>query len=779
MITHNLKVAFRNLLKYKTQSIISVLGLAVGFTCFALSAIWIHYEMTYDTFHEDAEQLHFVRKKDKTASNGVSNHTPYVLAQHLKDNFAEVKAACSVQGGYGEQDYFFNEQAYKMHNLSLDSMAFSVLDIRILEGSNEFLTLKSGKVAITRRAAYRMFGEESPIGKEIYNGYNRTRPLTICAVVSEWTGHSNFEYDILDRCYPNDKWGSSGWQTLVRLHDNASSEDFSKKVEELVVSVPESANWKLSDWITVPLTKLRYNHPIVNTEVKFQHVVLFSIASVLVILCCLLNYIGLFISQIRTRSKEFALRMVNGASSFRLFKMLMTEYILLFFVAWFFSMMFIELLLPFFKEVSEVKLTQMEVYQQGTLCCVWVIFLSTLMASVPILYYRKRSTQSILSAQKGGREKNLFRRAMLLSQLVISITFIFSASVIMKQLHFLNHSDVGMERKNRAALIINNYGDEQMLVERIKQLPEVDEVLSVSNPLIPKRGSMSQGYSKWEDQPENAETVNIEIILESAPYMNFYGLRLVEGEMLSPSSPSTDIVLNEAAVKALGWHKAVGKHLYYGKEKQRVIGVVKNWHSTSPTMPILPIGFQHSDHLSFSGGICILIKYKEGTWIQCSEKVEAIAKEAHPTDYIQLNDTEEEYNKFLTSENALLRMLTILSLVCILISVFGIYSQIVLTCEQRRKEIAIRKVNGANVRNILSMFGKEYAWLLVIASIIAFSIGYAIMKHWLESYTLQTPISWWIFASLFIGIAIVIALSIGYRVWKAANENPADVVKSE
>ena len=206
---------------------------------------------------------------------------------------------------------------------------------------------------------------------------------------------------------------------------------------------------------------------------------------------------------------------------------------------------------------------------------------------------------------------------------------------------------------------------------------------------------------------------------------------------------------------------------------------MKNWHITSPTMPILPIGFQHSDYLAFSGGICILIKYKEGTWIQCREKVEAIAKEVYPNATIQLTNTEEEYNKFLTSENALLRMLTILSLVCILISVFGIYSQIVLTCEQRRKEIAIRKVNGANVRNILSMFGKEYAWLLVIASVIAFSIGYAIMKHWLESYTLQTPISWWIFASIFIGIAIVIALSIGYRVWKAANENPADVVKSE
>ena len=335
-----------------------------------------------------------------------------------------------------------------------------------------------------------------------------------------------------------------------------------------------------------------------------------------------------------------------------------------------------------------------------------------------------------------------------------------------------------MERKNRAVLV-TNIADSQMLVERIKQLPEVEEALSVSNPLIPKHVSMRLGYDNWEEKPENAETVNIEIIQEGAPYMNFYGLKLVEGEMLSPTSAKTDIVLNEAAVKALGWHKAVGKHLYYAKEKHRVVGVVKNWHSTSPTMPILPIGFQMKDDLSFGGDTSILIKYKEGTWKQCSEKVENIAKEAYPTGRILLSNTEEEYNKFLTSENALLRMLTILSLVCILISVFGIYSQIVLTCEQRRKEIAIRKVNGAHMKDILAMFAKEYAILLFIASVIAFSIGYAIIKHWLESYTLQTPVSWWIFACIFIGIAIVIALSIGYRVWKAANENPADVVKSE
>ena len=171
MITHHLKVAFRNLIKYKTQTVISLLGLAVGFTCFALSAIWIHYEMTYDNFHEDAGQIHIIRRKDKMSmrDDGWTYGSPYVLAQYLKDNFAEVKAACSVQGGYGEQDFYYNDQSYKLQELSIDSMAFSVFDIRILEGSNEFLNLRSRKVAITRRAAQRMFGNESPLGKEIYN----------------------------------------------------------------------------------------------------------------------------------------------------------------------------------------------------------------------------------------------------------------------------------------------------------------------------------------------------------------------------------------------------------------------------------------------------------------------------------------------------------------------------------------------------------------------------------------------------------------------------------
>ena len=159
--------------------------------------------------------------------------------------------------------------------------------------------------------------------------------------------------------------------------------------------------------------------------------------------------------------------------------------------------------------------------------------------------------------------------------------------------------------------------------------------------------------------------------------------------------------------------------------------------------------------------------------------IEEMHQNELPDRKLFLYNEEEVFNSYLKSEDTLSRLLNFASIVCILISIFGIYSLITLTCEQRRKEIAIRKVNGAKMSNILQMFFKEYMILLTIASLIAFPASYAIMKQWLETYNRQTEIGWIPFIGIFLVIAMVVILSISWRVWKAANENPADVVKSE
>lgn len=144
-----------------------------------------------------------------------------------------------------------------------------------------------------------------------------------------------------------------------------------------------------------------------------------------------------------------------------------------------------------------------------------------------------------------------------------------------------------------------------------------------------------------------------------------------------------------------------------------------------------------------------------------------------------LSNMEEVYDTYMKSERTLCQLLSIVSFICIAIAVFGIFSLVTLSCEQRRKEIAIRKVNGANVRVILNLFFKEYLILLAVASILAFPLGYLLMRRWLEEYVKQTPIEGWLYAVIFIGMGLVIFLSIIWRVWKAARQNPAEVIKSE
>lgn len=173
-----------------------------------------------------------------------------------------------------------------------------------------------------------------------------------------------------------------------------------------------------------------------------------------------------------------------------------------------------------------------------------------------------------------------------------------------------------------------------------------------------------------------------------------------------------------------------------------------------------------------------LIKFKDGHWDDLQERIRQMAAEQEITDY-ELKSTEELYADYLKSERLLLRLLGIASVVCVLVVGFGVFSLITLSCEQRRKEMAIRKVNGARVGDILRLFAREYLLLLAVAAVVAFPVGYVLMKRWLESYVEQTTINLWVYLVIFAGMAAVVALCIGWRIWKTANENPADVVKRE
>jgi len=777
MIAHYLKIALRNLWKYKTQNIISIVGLAVGFTCFALATLWIRYEMTFDSFHKNANRMYAIYSPTTFNYTGdYSRISVYPLAAYLKETFPEIEDAISVAPAYPEITVKVEGVEIPALIISADSMFLRMFDVKILEGSRDFLIPGSNKFAITREKVRQLFGNENPIGKTISLWNNQ---LTICAVVSGIPKQSNYAFDFITSfdTYIMDasqKWShSSGENTIIKLASGTNIKTFEKKLYE--IKIEEFSKMKI-----MPLTKIHYTDPDVAREVKFQYIVIFAISGISVILCSLFNYLTLFVSRFRIRQKEFALRMVCGASGGSLFVMLTVEFMLTLLFAVLLGGMLTQWLYKPFLALSDIQMSLPAIYSESLMYIAGVIGVTLLVFWLILFFFRHRSLN--ISIRQGN--KNLSRKISVIVQLVISISFAFCTIVILKQIYFLHHtSELGFSFQNRGVVFMwspttmAGNRDNGVLVNLLKQVPEITDVIDAEglDVLLPQNIRRSTVIFSWDDKPANIEKTGFEQVYSSPECIAFYCFRLVAGEMLTDADPDSLVLINESAVKAFGWHNPLGKHF----DKYTVKGVIKNIYNVAPTVETKPAIYLIPAQAMREFNISALFKYKEGMWKPCKEKIEQLLKKKYADYKYTVSNSEEVYDEYLKSENALIKLLSFVSVVCVLICVFGFVSLISLTCEERRKSIAIRKINGATVGNILAIFAKEYFLLLTVGAAIAFSAGYFIIHRWLENYVKQTSIPAWIYLMILFVLALVIVLCVGWQVYRASIENPAEVVKRE
>ena len=480
------------------------------------------------------------------------------------------------------------------------------------------------------------------------------------------------------------------------------------------------------------------------------------------------------------RKRELALRKVNGSSNGGLLTLLLTELVLLLILSSGIGLVLIELILPTFKRLSQIYEGASFFYIEVFVYILSLIAVTVGFASLLIRYISKRTLLSNINKKSNLHLSGWFYKSSILFQLFIGIGFVFCTLVMMMQLHFLlNTSELGIERHNVGAVV---YCSENVpFKEILEQMPDVTKYLSGFQTPIPKMYFSTFRIKEWEGKTTDSEQyIDLEDETINQEYADFFGVEVLEGSMLDEKDGKNMVVINEAAVKAFGWTQPVGKKIDKLGRHYIVKGVIKNIYYNAPIHPVTPAIFFLPDNKQKSENRGHLIfKFKEGTWKNVSQKLREEAYKVNPNAELRLINMEEKYDEYMKSENSLSMLLSIVSFICIAIAVFGIFSLVTLSCEQRRKEIAIRKVNGASIGTILNLFFKEYLLLLIIASCIAFPLGYVIMKHWLESYVKQTPISLWIYGGIFIVMLLIIFLSIIWRVWKAARQNPAEVIKSE
>lgn len=780
MIKHYLKVAFRNLIKYKTQSLVSIIGLAVGFTCFALSVLWIRYEMTYDNFHEGADRIYLVRAHYANEP-GTSKFTPYPLMKYLQDKMPEIEAITAFTAHHVKFRMEDTEQEIGM--IAADSVFMNFFDIQLLKGTVNFLKCDGQEVAITKEFAKRLFSKkEDALGKEVEVG---RRVCKIGAIVSGWSNHSNIPYNILTPARHSPRWGSSNEQLFIRVRERTDIDAFRTKMSTVCINDIEKES-ELSDLLITRMSALRYSDYVDKADVviSFSYIFYFSLVGGLVIICSLFNYLTLFISRLCMRNREMALRKVNGASNKALSVQFAIELLLLLCIALIGGLLLVEMSMSQFLNFTQIETSSY--YGEILVYLLAVIILSFLFALMPLSYFRRRTLQETIKGGVATARPYLFRRIGIIVQLIVSLVFIFCTVVIMKQLCFLKNTDLGMERHRVANVALWN-GDINQWVEKIKALPMVTETLPpVYFPIIPVGPMMYVEITNWDGLPKVTEkTLLVGIMPAKEEFFKFYDLKLLEGEFISEKSLQNEVVVDESTCLKFGWKHALGKTFgnnINGRQDiaYKVVGVVKNFSYRSPTSKPGLIAFQRPEAQEYLlNRASILFKFKEGTWNECREAIEKLHKEEFPNAYLRLFSEEEEYGKYLRSEDALMKLLSFVSLVCVLISVFGIFSLVTLSCEQRQKEIAIRKVNGAQIRHILQMFFREYFLLLIIAAVIAFPMGYVVMRQWIETYVRQTAINGWVYVGIFAVMAIIILFCIIWRIWKAARQNPAEVLKSE
>ena len=780
MIRHYFIIACQQLEKYKLQTLLSLVGLAIGFTCFALSSLWWKYETTYDSFHPEADNLYLqMTSTDNWVTANYS--TLYTDASLAMESIPQVEQATTSRISIST----VNDTSRVITRL-VDSLFLPVFQPELVAGAYPLMRPDGTNVVLTDKAALKLFGTTDCIGRKLKlkdlslsfetdETAEKRDYYTIAAVIKDWGKHSFFTIELPFDCLMpfkaeevdlHSRTMTYAFETILKLHPTANIDTVTSLINKLQPS-EEGVSKRI-----VKLSSLRteYNN-MFSALIKIEHIRTFAILGLLVVVCAIFNYLSLYIVRIRMRAREMALRIAFGSSRRQLFALLITEFLILLFVSCILGILFISLTLPEFKDITYIKEKDTFFYTEMGL-----YMLTVSLATIPLLlgvtwWMQRQTLNGVL--QKGAItvRRNLFRPLSQWVQLAISMGLVFSTSVIILQIHHLRHTTAtGFIHENRAIFCSwNNPEQMEEIAHYLRHHPNVEQVVANSNHI-----GESNAYCRVLKEDGNTILVHLQHVNHEE--IGLWGLELLEGRWMEDYEQDV-VMLNESAVKFLNLNNPVDTILPTYTKGLRIVGVVRNVNHQSLITPQEPMIYMSKGTKkgSSSSDRNFVFSYTPGTWPALRDSIHSRYYEGNNV-YWNLRNVEQEFNNLLHSEDKLLGLFYIITGVCILIALFGVYSLITISCEQRRKEIAVRKVFGAKAKDILQLFFREQLIILLLSAIVSFPIAYVCIKPWLEGYIHQVKIPLWLCPVIFVSFTLLVALCVGWRVWKTAKAHPADEI---
>ena len=814
MLKNYLKVAFRNLLRFKTYSFINIAGLAIGIACCLLILLYIKNELSYDRFNKKADQIYRINTDLKFGNTELAIPVvPDLMGPLLKQDFPQVKEYTRIYNWAGKKlvkkGNNFNTETGIAY---VDSTFFKVFTFKTIAGNTDKILNEPNTVVITESIAKKYFNTVDAVGKYIETTDNGRTLYKVTAVIKDMPFNSHFRFDFLFPMQNLDyDWGnliSSNFHTYLLLKKGVNYKDFEKNFElfnnkyvypyaqkymHITKEEFDRAGNRLK-YSLIPLTDIHlFSKRIqeISPTGTIQYVYIFSAVAFFILLIACINFMNLTTARSANRAREVGIRKVLGTEKKNLIYQFLTESTLTALISVILAVAIVYNVLPFFNNLSGKELSTNDLYSSSIL-----IFLVSLpfivgfiAGSYPAFFLSRFNPIQIIKGKLStGSKSGGLRSVLVVFQFATSIILITGTIIIYNQLNYIQNTNLGYQKDQ--VLIINDAYNLGRNVDAYKnEMLNVPGVISGTTSgflPIPSLRNFNAFYKEASQAAESGLTMQSWKI--DYDYLKTLGIKIVQGRNFSHEfgSDSSSIILNEAAVKQLGYNLSanakenpINNSVYTWENggkivKYNIIGVVKDFHFESFHQDIGPLGLllkRSTGLISFkvtASKIPMILKEAEVKWKRMSSGM--------PFSYKFMDDS---FNEVYKADRRVGFIALSFSALAIIVACLGLFGLATFLAEQKTKEIGVRKVLGASVPSIFLMLSKEFIKWIIIANIIAWPFAYYFMNKWLQEFAYRININWWIFTFAGCIVLIIALLTVSIQAIKAATANPVKSLRYE
>jgi ABC-type antimicrobial peptide transport system permease subunit len=790
MLKNYLLVAFRNMKKDKVFSTINILGLALGMACSLLILLWIRDERNMNKFNQHTTQLYSVYERQYYDNKIDAFHsTPGIMADEMKRVLPDIKYASGMAwedpSTFQVGDKILQETG---NHAGMDF--FLMFSYKLLQGNAATALNTPSSMAISRKMANDFFGGPArAFGQTIR--YENRKDFKVSAVFEDLSGNASEKFDFLINWHAflednpwAKEWGNNGPATLLMLKYGTDPLAFEHKITHFL----DKYNKDQGPGFRIQLGIQRFDDIYLHSHFspsgkleggRIEYVRLFSIIAIFILLIACINFMNLTTARSVKRAKEIGVRKVVGALRSALMKQFIGEAILLALIAVLIALLMVLLLLPSFNTLTQKQIVFP--YQNGYF---WGIILlltcltGLISGSYPAIFLSSFKPVTVLKGVLKLKSGSIwFRKGLVVFQFVLSIMLIIGTIVISRQINFIQTSNLGYDRENLIYLPLSGELPKKYDVfkQQAMNMPGIKEVTRISQ--TPTQIQNGTYGVDWDGKDPGSKPMFTQASV-GYDFTKTMNIQVLQGREFSRqfSTDSSAYILNEQALKKIGFKNPIGSRLTFWGKKGTVVGVVRDFHFNSLRIPVNALILRLGETDDYGS---MLIKTKPGQTRAALASLEKLSKQLNPKFPFTYQFSEDEYQKLYTSELMVGQLSHYFAFLAIFISCLGLLGLAMFTAEQRTKEIGIRKVLGASLGSIFQLLSREFLLLVFLALLIASPLAWWMMNKWLEDYAYKTSISWWMFLIAGITAIIITLLTVSFQAVRAGLANPVKSLRSE